>query len=68
MRELSVTKKSNKAKLTDLGARHFAIHKQVLISKFAFGPEKLSDLASTLYQIFFKNEIKRVQNRIELRN
>ena len=45
MRELSVTKKSNKAKLTDLGARHFAIHKQVLISKFAFGPEKLSDLA-----------------------
>ena len=36
---LSVTKKGNEAKLTDLSARKCATIKQVLISKFAFGPK-----------------------------
>ena len=43
--KLSVTKKGNEAKLTDLSARKCATIKQVLISKFAFGPEKLSGLS-----------------------
>ena len=49
--KLSVTKKSNEAKLTDLGASNCATTKQVLISKFAFGPEKLSGLSRNGPQI-----------------
>ena len=47
--KLSVTQKSNKAKLADLGARNCATIKQVLISKFAFGSEKLSAFRETEY-------------------
>ena len=43
--KLSVTKKGSEAKLTDLSARKCATIKQVLISKFAFEPEKLSGLS-----------------------
>ena len=43
--KLSVTKKGSETKLTDLSARKCATIKQVLISKFAFGREKLSGLS-----------------------
>ena len=49
--KVSVTKKSNEAKLTDLGAGNCATIKQILISKFAFGPEKLSGLSRNGPQI-----------------
>ena len=37
--KLSVAKKGDETKLTDLRARNYSTIKQVLISKFVFGPE-----------------------------
>ena len=68
--KLSVTQKSNKAKLAALLARNCTTTiKQVLISKFAFGPERLPGLSRNGPQIracftkcSSKTMIKRVIN------
>ena len=52
----------NEAKLTGLWARNYLTIQQVLIPKYAFGPEKLPGLsrnrpqASPLSALFFKQE------------
>ena len=51
---------ANEAKPTDLWARNCATIKQVLISKFASGPEKLPGLSRYEHLIGYKAEQPRL--------